>query len=121
MEKLTVFVYRSIGGDCTMEGITSKHDMLTLVRDYTDEDLDELRQSEEAHKILLLEKRELFNKPLWLCIPLIEKPNCHRMMGGNYVVTSDSRYKDFTPFKLGFPLPVHDRYETQKQYNEMCR
>ena len=37
------------------------------------------------------------------------------MMGGNFVYSSDSRFRQISPY----PLPVHDRFETQKFYNSM--
>ena len=35
------------------------------------------------------------------------------MAGGNYVGTSDSRFSNVS----AYPLSVHDRWETQEQYN----
>jgi hypothetical protein len=37
------------------------------------------------------------------------------MFGGNYITTSDSRFKEVCPH----PVPVHDRYETQEQYDRL--
>ena len=37
------------------------------------------------------------------------------MAGGNYVGTSDSRFSNVS----AYPLSVHDRWETQEQYNSL--
>ena len=35
------------------------------------------------------------------------------MFGGNFVYTSDSR------FPSDYPIPIHDRFETQEQYDQL--
>ena len=37
------------------------------------------------------------------------------MFGGNFVYTSDSR------FPSDYPIPIHDRFETQEQYDQLSR
>ena len=110
---------------CTNNGITSRfrNNLLELV-DGTDEEIREWasKQTEsKLEKTLILEKRVLFGKQLWFCKPLLEPSGRPiRTMGGCFVTTSDSRFKNFTPHELGFPLPVHDRFDTQKDYDAMC-
>lgn len=36
---------------------------------------------------------------------------CGPMFGGNFIFTSDSRFSDVSPY----PIPVHDRFETQEE------
>jgi len=46
-------------------------------------------------------------------------PRYGPMFGGTYAATSDSRYSQATGGRAA--LPVHDRYETPDQYEEMSR
>jgi hypothetical protein len=113
MQQITVFVYRSDGIDCTRNGITNQHGILTLIMDFNQEDLKELKNSKNADTILLLHKRFSFGKESWYCTPLLEGKGCGPMFGGNFVQTSDSRFSEdgWTPYNLGSPLKVHDRWE----------
>lgn len=53
------------------------------------------------------------------CEPLQPVPagSVGYMFGGTYVCTSDSRYNE--TFGFSYPLPLHDRTETQEQYNHL--
>jgi hypothetical protein len=57
-----------------------------------------------------VEKRFLFGRYYYNAIPLDEaRRKKWYMFGGNFLYTSDSRYKEVT--SCDYPIPVHDRVE----------
>lgn len=91
VNKILVRVYRS-GSDCTNNGLTSKVDMLTLGTIESDSDLVIERCGTYVNAV-----PRNFNSNKWV------------MCGGNFVFSSDARYKELT--KLDYPISVHDRVE----------
>ena len=120
MCKILTFVLRYADRqDCTNGGITSKHSMLTMF--YNCEREDALKECElkniNPNECLLLVKREIFGGRSWYAEPLVKGKGL-QMFGGNFVYTSDSSFpKEYHSHR---PIPVHDRYESQEEYNEMC-
>jgi hypothetical protein len=51
--------------------------------------------------------------------PMFDRPEgvAGPMMGGNYITTSDSRFRGIA----NHPLPVHDRFEAWEQYKALTR
>lgn len=113
---LPVSVYRSNwSGDCTNGGISAHEDRLYLIHDqgFSDVPADDPR-------VLRLVKRSF---------PWSDQPYLHAepvtcvsgagtvgpMFGGNFIYSCDSRF----PSK--YPIPIHDRYETQEQYDLLSR
>ncbi len=119
MEKLTVFVYRDNLRDCTGNGVSSRHDTMTLFMYCKKEEA--LKHCEdngiEVDSCLYLNMRQLWGEDHVFAEPLV-KP-CNKvgpMFGGNFVYTSDSRlYKFGGTYHL--PIPIHDRFETQQEYD----
>ena len=113
---LSVSVYRDADGyDCSNNGITSRYDRVYLVGEGIDGpykiDLDD-----PPENVLKLEKKVLFGNEEYLrAIPLQDDGSRIRMMGGNFIHSCDSR------FPAKYPIPVHDRYETQKEYEMYSR
>ena len=101
---LTVFVLRSSLGDCTLNGVTSQCTTFTL--------LGENEEPAGKGPFLRLAKRHGHI----YCEPIESKPGAiGPMNGGNFVYTSDSRWRDLVGH--GYPISVHDRFETVAQYN----
>jgi hypothetical protein len=116
MAKLLVFVYTR-GVDCTAGGITSKNNMLYLCT--TKEEAEELHANGEA-ALWLKENKFSFGNFLAAYPPYSTNAgSVGWMMGGNFVYTSDSRFKEY--FGTSQPIPVHDRQETQEVYNALSR
>lgn len=121
MEKLLVNVYRSSTHDCTNGGITSRHNLLILFWDCT---RDEAKKHCEKNRIntgecLFLVKRELWGEDHSFAEPLIPPKNKIRMMGGNFVYTCDSRLYKLNGLTCATPIPVHDRFESQREYDAL--
>jgi len=107
---LLVGIYQSkmIGG-CSNYGLSSKYSKAIL----TGESVPEIFSASEDAPLIMLRKKIVFGEEYIYCTPLdpVDLDNVGYMMGGCFVYTSDSRL----PSK--YPIPLHDRQETQKQYD----
>lgn len=111
---MLVFVYRH-GSDCTAGGITSKLDQMVLVGPgiegpfevKDDEPYLELQRKNVNGEYLYAVPRNVGDK----------RSLVGPMFGGNFVYSSDSRFRKV----CAYPLPVHDRWETQQCYESMSR
>jgi hypothetical protein len=99
------------GCDCTAGGLTSQVDNADLYCDCTREEAIEhcRKRGKDPDKQLILVRRQLFGNNADYVEPLTKPEGKWNMFGGNYVVTSDSRYREFTGSNR--PLPVFDRFE----------
>lgn len=107
---LTAYVLRNATlGDCTNGGVSSRSEDLEVfaphlsfaqVADYC------LENRIDVNKVLKLVYRESID--YIHAEPIINRHKWY-MFGGNYVKTSDSRFKDLTGIR--YPVPVHDRTE----------
>ena len=119
-------VYKWNLGDCTNGGISGRYNDLYLCRDYvTPEDVIEYckEKGEDPERFVITERRHLFGKE-YLNIRQV----CHRtvnnrvlggMSGGNFLYSCDSRWKEITG--CDYPLSIHDRYESQEEYDILSR
>ena len=109
---LPIEVYRSNMGDCTNGGISSKYDRLLLVCDEGFITYDEENPPENLVRIVT---RNLFGTEYKHIEPVkrTDAGNVGYMSGGNLAYTSDSRFRRMSDY----PLSIHDRQETQKQYD----
>jgi len=123
MKKSRVSVYctRDLG-DCTNDGVSSRHERMTLFYDCTrQEAVDYCRENGiDTDECLWLQHRQLFGygHDYMAAIPLLKGKGCGPMMGGNFVYTSSSDLPRWDGW-LHAPIPVHDRYETEEQYRAM--
>lgn len=108
---VSVIVHKDMS-DSSANGISSKNDSLILIGE-NGEDLDSPFKGDENNTVMLV-KRYLSNGIYLHCEP-VKKPEGMNgpMFGGNFIYTSDSRF----PSK--YPIPIHDRFETQEQYNTL--
>jgi len=126
MRGLSVSILRSDLGDSTNRGVTSparSQGKVVVVFD-------------EAIKDGNYKLEECKDNPRFLCLKVVRRwtgtPNEYLhlepmfnlpegvagpMMGGNYVHTSDSRFRGIA----NHPLPVHDRFEAWEQYKALTR
>jgi len=82
------------------------------------------QSADTLSRTLVLVKRILWGEQHWFVVPYQlpkDRSRGIRTFGGNFVSTSDSRFKEYTPHGLGYPLPAHDRFETQEEYDTLCR
>lgn len=113
MKGLTVSVYRDADGtDCSNRGVTSRFKRLTLV----DPMIDEIFEATPDCPALVLVRRTIGGRPYIHAVPAdLVGSGKIIMFGGNYVASSDSRVSAISPY----PIPVHDRVETQEDYDRM--
>ncbi len=106
---LTTYVLRDALGDCTNGGVSSRSNTLELfaphlsfaqVANYC------LENGIDVNSVVKLVYRENFD--YIHAEPIVDRGRWY-MFGGNYLKTSDSRFKDLTGIR--YPVPVHDRTE----------
>lgn len=95
--------------DCTNGGISSTHDQFILIG----EEVPGVFEPHEKTPALKLVKRIIFGKEYIHAEPLNEPEGIGWMFGGNFIYSSDSRF----PNK--YPIPVHDRQESQELYDAL--
>ena len=119
MKAIQINVYRSSRlGDCSNNGISSRYDSLWLIHPEGYKEIDESNPPENLVK--LVEKRS-YSRPgeVYRYLEPVAEPNgLGWMHGGNIGESSDSRFYDVSG---GYPLPIHDRCESQEMYDRLSR
>lgn len=111
MKALPISVFRTdFTGDCTNGGITSRYDRLLLICDEGFIDIDENDPPENTVRLV---ERFICGREYKHIEPIARPTHLGWMHGGNIAYTSDSR------FPSDYPLCVHDRQETQEQYDAL--
>ncbi len=100
MKGLHCSVYRTDGIDCSIEGISKKHNHLILVS----EGIPEIFAATPDCPAVELVKKNVYGKE-YLCAKPLDHNDKWYMMGGNFLYTCDSR------FPQKYPIPIHDRFE----------
>jgi hypothetical protein len=117
MKGIHVYILRDSLGDCTANGASSKVDKMILV----DESISGPFEVEEDEVYLIVVRRKLFGGEYLHLEPRKNNKSIRpggyvgAMMGGNFAHTSDSRFREVA----NYPLPIHDRFETQAFCNSM--
>lgn len=119
MSYIKIYVYRDNNlGDCTNNGASSKYNELYLFSEgHTAEEIAETADFkginiEQCFKVETIWKGQ--PNEYKRAIPVLRKTNmAGPMMGGNYGMTCDSRYKEVTG-GLRYPIAILDRYETHE-------
>lgn len=100
---LTAEVYRNPLGDCTNDGISSyQRELYVLAAQKGPFEPEDIRQC------VYIERREVMGKEYIDCKPAYCRKRWY-MMGGNFLYTSDSRFKEI--IGISYPIAIHDRYE----------
>ena len=125
MKHLGVSVFRDswLKTDCTNNGVSSRHNRLELFWDCTRVEAQKYctEKGIDFDTAIFLVKRELWGEDHSYAEPLIRpKGKLGGMMGGNFVYTSDSRLYKLGGLTTALPIPLHDRFETQEDYNGLC-
>ena len=113
---LPVQVYRCGFTDCTNGGISSIRHTLYLECDQGFHEVED----DDPRLIRIVERTLGWRDTPYLHVEQVSPSvtTLHKvgpMFGGNFVYTSDSR------FPSDYPIPVHDRFETQEQYDQLSR
>ena len=113
---LPVQVYRNGFTDCTNGGISSRYHTLYLECDQGFHEVED----DDPRLIRVVERTFGWRDTPYLHVEQVSPSvtTLHKvgpMFGGNFVYTSDSR------FPSDYPIPIHDRFETQEQYDQLSR
>lgn len=108
-------LYTMYGGqisDCTNGGITSKNERVILVPEGV------MPPTNSNLPVLKVVRRNIGGRDYLHAEPLAAPGagNIGWMAGGNFVYSCDSRYRQWV---CDYPISVHDRSETQMQYNRL--
>ena len=95
-------VFKSPFDDCTNKGISSKADELYIAYDKAPLILTDIREC------VTVEKLQTRYGEYVKCKPVYESNNMYAA-GGNFLYTSDCRFKEITGIE--YPVPIHDRKE----------
>lgn len=115
MKALPIYVFRNgTIGDCTNNGVSSNFDKLLLIHEEGFVDIDENDIPKNLVKIVT---RNLHDGEYKHIEPYEKATQVGYMHGGNYATTSDSRFSRISKY----PLAIHDRQETQEQYDALSR
>ena len=116
-------------GDCTNNGVSARFTELYLCKDYvTEDDVIEYCEAKnclsEVERFVKTETRIICGKEYKNIKLVFEGRQKIRgllggMAGGNILYTSDSRWEKITG--CSYPLTIHDRYETQEEYDMLSR
>lgn len=126
MRGLSVNILRSDLGDCSNRGATSpvrsKDKIVVVFDEAIDRGNYKLEDCKDDDRFICLKvvRRWVGTPNEYLHVePMFDRPEgvAGPMMGGNYITTSDSRFRDVARY----PLPVHDRFETWEQYDALTR
>lgn len=123
---LTIEVYKCGLGDFSLHGITEKNNALVML--VGDEREDESPNYDAAiaycrkynigvEKAIILNKRILWGEKHYYLEPIIKPKNMIQVSGGAFGYTWDSRFKEITG--CAYPIPFHDRFETQEMYDAL--
>ena len=109
------------GYDPSNGGISGRLDEIEVFSDdATIEQIEEWceKTGTSLNDVCRLNKRMLWGEPHYYIEPVVrDKGKIGPMFGGNYACTSDATWADMLGHSTGYPVPIHDRFETQEQYD----
>ena len=100
--------------DCTNNGASSKYNRLYVVASYVQlADVEEFCKDNPSYKVEQFFKLdyEFYSDHKYCRLEPIDKGNKWYMFGGNYLASSDSRFKEFVR-GCKYPVAIHDRHES---------
>lgn len=117
MKALPISVYTDKGiGNCSNNGISERFDKLLIVHDSGFIDIDPENPPENLVKLVV---RNIGGREYKHLEPVVrpDKGCVGWMFGGDYAGCSDSRFREISDY----PLPIHDRQESQEMYDMLSR
>ena len=127
MKHCFVSILRNASGDCTNYGLSSRIEHTGLFSDCTEQEAIAYCKEHgwNPEEMLIMDLcRYPAGREYLRSYPLVKKEGLiGPMFGGNYCTTSgsDLNYPKFTGLKVNVPIPIHDRYETQEEYDILFR
>ena len=125
MEKLSVDVYYNNSyRRCALNGYSTYKERIVMVKGNREECISECKKliEEEHYKeddFYYLNERYLWGKPSFFLEMLFPNKSGIVMAGGNFAYSSDSRFERITGSHQ--PISIHDRIETQEEYDNLSR
>lgn len=107
-------IFKSGFGDCSNHGISSRFTEIFLLHEHGNHEIDVDNPPENLCKVVT---RTLWGREYKHIEPVVRPTGCGWMSGGCVCYSCDSRFSDLTQY----PLVLHDRQETQKEYNTYSR
>lgn len=107
------YVYKFPLGECTNNGASSKFDRLYVVsEEVTLPEVIKLCSNNPVYHLAQFFKvdYDFYDRTGYVRLDPINKGGKWNMAGGNYLYSSDSRFKDFVCGNK-YPVPIHDRFE----------
>jgi hypothetical protein len=113
MKGLHVSIYKDSMGDSSNNGISSRHEDVILVG----EGIPEIFEASEDCPAVKLVKRYIGGREYVHAEPVEwgREDVIKGIFGGTFIYSSDSR------FPSDYPIPLHDRQETQEIYDRLSR
>lgn len=87
--------------DCTNGGVSAQRSQMLLV-----DGEDDVPAEVNGLPVLVLVRRNIGGQPYLHAKP-VSAGTSHTMFGGNFIYTSDSRFRELCQY----PIPIHDRIE----------
>lgn len=109
----------SVIGDCTNHGVSENRNSLWLCSDeVTKQDVLDFLESEDNKSysmddFVFTERRTNVGGYLNIVPMKYKDTNVWNMCGGNFLYSSDSRFREFTGSR--YPLSIHDRVESREE------
>lgn len=114
MRALPLGIYKSNLGDCSNGGISSRFREILLICDEGHIEIDENNPPENLCKLVVKD----YGFTVYKHIEPVAKANgVGWMAGGTLVYTCDSRFRRMSEY----PLVLHDRTESQKEYDALSK
>ena len=110
------YIYKdnTLKSDCTNNGASSRFDRLYVVAEHvTVEQVEELCKNNPYYNIdqfFKLDYEFYYSHDNYCRLQPLNKGNKWYMFGGNYLASSDSRFKEYVK-GCKYPIPILDRYE----------
>ena len=124
----TLYVYKHLpwvneGYDPTNGGISSRlNEIVVFSAETTKSEIAAwcLKNRVRPSDVCRLNKRMLWGEKHYFIEP-VKKPRwvIGPMFGGNYASTSDGTWAEMLGDRCGYPVPIHDRFETQEEYDAL--
>lgn len=114
MRALPLEIYKSNLGDCSNGGISSRFKEILLICDEGYINIDENNLPENLCKLV---ERDLGFTVYKHIEPVAKANGVGWMAGGTLVYTCDSRFRRMSEY----PLVLHDRTESQKEYDALSK
>ncbi len=111
-------VLRAASGDCTNGGLTAKHVSVMLIGPGgAPSDFDPKKSGLPVFRVVI---RQFAGEPYYHAEPIEEfktttigkESAIGPMFGGNFLFSSDSRFRRM----FQYPIPAHDRFESESHY-----